>query len=93
MAATPPRPAPIEPVRPGNETWVHLAAYTFNRHGMFTATLPDGTVWQQDDSDANYAHWKDPASRYVVSVGEGISGHGTLEVQNDGNEYLVRRIR
>jgi hypothetical protein len=97
----PPRPmgaAPVptvaaQPVRRGKEDWVHLTAYTFDRRGMFTVTLPDGTVWQQDDSDVNYAHWKDPASHYVVSVGEGISGHGTLELQNDGNEYTVRRIR
>ncbi len=60
---------------------------------MFTVTLPDGTVWQQQADDVNYAHWKDPASHYVVSVGEGIGGHGTLELRNDGNEYTVRRIR
>jgi len=50
-------------------------------------------VWQQQESDVNYAHWKDPAPRYVVSVGEGLAGHGILELQNDGNEYQVRRIR
>lgn len=96
MRAPPPRPVaalPAAPIRRGNENWMHLTAYTFDRHGMFTVTLPDGTVWQQQEDDVNYAHWKDPASHYVVSVGEGISGHGTLELQNDGNEYLVRRIR
>jgi hypothetical protein len=93
MAAAPMAPASVQAVHRGKEDWVHLAAYTFNRHGMFTVTLPDGTVWQQDDSDVNYAHWKDSASHYVVSVGEGISGRGTLELQNDGNEYIVRRIR
>jgi hypothetical protein len=92
----PPRPVaalPAAPVRRGNENWVHLTAYAFDRHGMFTVTLPDGTVWQQQEDDVNYAHWKDPASRYIVSVGEGVSGHGTLELSNDGNEYLVRRVR
>lgn len=95
MAAARAAPLPVAApaVRRGKEDWVHLAAYTFNRRGMFTVTLPDGTVWQQDDSDVNYAHWKDPASHYVVSVGEGISGRGSLELQNDGNEYIVRRIR
>ena len=94
--AAPPRTvmtAPPAPVRKGNENWVHLAGYSFDRRGMFTVTLPDGTVWQQQESDVNYAHWKDPASRYVVSVGEGLAGHGILELQNDGNEYQVRRIR
>ncbi len=96
MRAAPPRPvamAPAAPVRKSDETWVHLAAYTFDRRGMFTVTLPDGTVWQQQADDVNYAHWKDPASHYVVSVGEGIGGHGMLELRNDGNEYTVRRIR
>ncbi len=96
LRATPPRPvamAPAAPVRKGDELWVHLTAYSFDRRGMFTVTLPDGTVWQQDASDVNYAHWKEPASRYIVSVGEGISGHGTLALRNDGNEYQVRRLR
>jgi hypothetical protein len=94
--AAPPGPVamvPAAPVRKGDEKWVHLTAYNFDRRGMFTVTLPDGTVWQQEASDVNYAHWKDPASRYIVSVGEGISGHGTLELRNDGNEYQVRRLR
>jgi len=94
MAAAPMAPTVASrPVGRGKEDWVHLTAYTFNRRGMFTVTLPDGTVWQQDDSDVNYAHWKDPASHYIVSVGEGISGRGTLALQNDGNEYVVRRVR
>jgi hypothetical protein len=96
LRAAPPRSVAVAPamlVRKGDETWVHLTAYSFDRRGMFTVTLPDGTVWQQDASDVNYAHWKDPASRYIVSVGEGISGHGTLELRNDGNEYQVRRVR
>ena len=66
--------APAAPVRKGDEHWVHLTAYNFDRRGMFTVTLPDGTVWQQDAGDVNYAHWKDPASHYIVSVGEGIAG-------------------
>ncbi len=89
----PPRPAAMAPVRQSDEAWVHLAAYTFDRRGMFTVTLPDGTVWQQQADDVNYAHWKEPASHYIVQVGEGLGGHGTLELRNDGNEYTVRRIR
>jgi hypothetical protein len=99
MRAAPPRPvamapaAPAAPVRKGDDNWVHLTAYNFNRHGMFTVTLPDGTVWQQQADDVNYAHWKEPASHYVVSVGEGLAGHGVLELKNDGNEYQVTRVR
>ena len=85
--------APAAPIRKSDDKWVHMAAYSFDRRGMFTVTLPDGTVWQQQEDDVNFAHWKEPASRYTVSVGEGIAGHGTLELRNDGNQYLVRRIR
>ncbi|HEY4274366.1 MAG TPA: hypothetical protein VGM68_02700 [Rhizomicrobium sp.] len=98
-AAPMPRVAARQPVAApalvhgGDEQWVPLAAYTFDRRGMFTVTLSDGTVWQQQANDVNYAHWKEPAARYIVSVGEGLGGHATLELRNDGNEYLVQRVR
>ena len=61
---------------------------------MFTATLADGTTWQQNADDVNYAHWKGPATQYFVSVGGGLFGSsGTLDVRNDGNEYNVHRVR
>ncbi|MBN9553154.1 MAG: hypothetical protein J0H61_00530 [Alphaproteobacteria bacterium] len=91
VAARPPM-AP-EPVRKSEGQWMRLAAYSFDRGGMFTVTLADGTVWRQRADDVNYAHWKEPASRYTVSVGEGLGGHGTLELRNDGNEYQVQRVR
>ena len=86
-------PPSAAPVRRGNETWVPLASYSFDKNGMFTATLPDGTVWQQDGNDVNFAHWRGAASRYIVTVAEGLSTHGTLEVRNDGNQYLIHRLR
>ena len=85
--------ASAAPVRKQADNWVHLSAYSFDRNGMFTVTLPDGTIWRQLADDVNYAHWKEPAAHYVVSVGEGIAGHGILELQNDGNEYQVQRVR
>lgn len=85
--------APAAPVQRSTENWVHLTAYNFDRRGMFTVTLPDGTIWRQQADDVNYAHWKDAASHYTVSVGEGLGGHGTLVVRNDSNEYQVQRIR
>lgn len=85
--------APIMPVRKSDSQWMPLTAYSFDRRGMFTVTLADGSVWRQQADDVNYAHWKEPASRYTVSVGEGLGGHGTLELRNDGNEYRVQRVR
>lgn len=60
---------------------------------MLTVTLSDGTVWRQDESDVNYAHWKDPASHCIVSVAGGLFGSAQLEVRNDGTEYSVHRVR
>ncbi len=88
-----PRPDAPAPVHRSDAQWLPLAAYSFDRRGMFTVTLSDGSVWRQQADDVNYAHWKEPASRYTVSVGEGLGGHGTLELRNDGNEYLVQRVR
>jgi hypothetical protein len=102
LAATPAAPVPLTaprqaaalaPVHASDEQWVPLSAYAFDRRGMFTVTLSDGSVWRQQVNDVNYAHWKEPASRYRVSVSEGLGGHGTLELRNDGNEYLVQRVR
>jgi hypothetical protein len=93
-AAAAPRPAIAAPVRLSEARWVPLRTYSFDRHGMFTATLADGTTWQQDADDVNYAHWKGPATQYFVSVGGGLFGSsGTLDVRNDGNEYNVHRVR
>ena len=85
--------APAGPVEKRADNWVHLAAYSFDRQGMFTVTLPDGTIWRQQPDDVNYAHWKKPASQYVVSVGQGMGDHGILVLENDGNEYQVLRVR
>ena len=82
------------PVRSSDGRWSPLGAYSFDRHGMFTATLSDGTVWQQNADDVNYAHWNGAAKQYIVSVGGGLFGNsGTLDVRNDGTEYGVHRIR
>jgi hypothetical protein len=94
--SAPPRTAavaPAAPVRHSNAAWLHLKAYNFDKHGMFTVTLEDGSIWRQQEDDVNYAHWKEPPSHYMVSVGGGLFGGGTLEMRNDGNEYQVQRVR
>lgn len=88
-----PPPVAPAPVRKSEGQWMPLAAYSFDHRGMFTVTLADGSIWRQRVDDVNYAHWKEPASRYMVSVGEGLGGHGTLELRNNGGEYEVQRVR
>jgi hypothetical protein len=94
VAAAPPPAIAAAPVRPSNSRWVPLRTYSFDRHGMFTVTLADGTIWQQNADDVNFAHWKGPAAQYFVSAGGGLfGGSGTLDVRNDGSEYNVHRVR
>src|SRR5580693_167241 len=38
----------------------HLASYCFDRHGMFTVVLDDGSIWRQWPGDVRYAWWRDP---------------------------------
>ncbi|MBN9589493.1 MAG: hypothetical protein BGN85_12220 [Alphaproteobacteria bacterium 64-11] len=93
-SAPPPRPAP----QPGSlfgadATRVRMAAYSFDKSGSFTVTLANGQVWRQRVDDANYAHWKGPASSHVVSVSGGAFGHWRLEDEYDHVIYSVQPVR
>ncbi len=52
---------------------LHMASYTFDGRGLFTVTLSDGSVWQQDPNDTNFAHFSGKASDYPVTVRTAIS--------------------
>ena len=93
LAPAPRAAAPARRARRGNSTWLHLTAYSFDKNGMFTVTLEDGSVWRQRLDDVNYAHWKEPPSHYIVSLGGGLLGSATMEMRNNGNEYQVQRVR
>jgi hypothetical protein len=67
-----------------------MSSYSFDSRGLFTVTLSNGETWQQLSSDANVAHWREAASKYRVSVSEGINS-ALLTVNNDGESYHVRR--
>lgn len=68
-----------------------LKAYRFDVRGLFTITLSNGQVWQQTD-DSKLAHWRAPASRYIVSIRQGAAGTDNLTVMGDA-EYKVRRVQ
>ena len=72
---------------------IKMAAYQFDKHGMFTVRLSNGQAWQQISDDTNFAHWRGAASNYKVSVAEGGFGHAELTVENDGQTYEVRRAK
>lgn len=71
----------------------HMMAYSFDRAGLFTVTLADGTAWQQLPSDGIRAGWRGNAAGYVVTVSQGALGSNSLTVAGTGVNYRVKRIR
>jgi hypothetical protein len=72
---------------------LHMASYTFDRRGLFTVTLSDGSVWQQDPNDSNFAHFSGKASDYPVTLHPGDFGKARMDVRGESGPYLVDRIR
>lgn len=70
-----------------------MVSYAFNQHGIFAVTLDNGEVWQQLSGDGSYAHWKLPASRYVVRISKGFMGSTNLEVKGSPGLFKVRRLQ
>jgi hypothetical protein len=69
-----------------------LAAFTFGKDGLFTATLADGEVWKQSPYDDLRAHWTDQPSSYVVLVTSDMLGSHTMRVRGD-QDYRVMRVK
>jgi hypothetical protein len=72
---------------------LHMAAYSFDKGGLFTVTLSDGTVWRQDAADSNFAHFGGKASNYSVTLAARGSGKSRMTVRGEGGPYLVERVR
>jgi len=70
-----------------------LTAYSFDRAGLFTVTLADGSVWQQLATDGIRASWRGAANGYVVTVSRGALGGTSLSVAGSGTHYRVTRLR
>lgn len=100
---TTPLPAPGQPAPASNSGGIisnlfpggglHMASYTFNGRGLFTVTLSDGSVWQQDPNDTNFAHFSGKASNYPVTVRASDFGKARMDVRGEPGPYLVQRIR
>lgn len=92
--ALPPQPGSNPPARKidGTGYTARMVSYAFNQHGIFAVTLDNGEVWQQLSGDGSYAHWKLPASRYVVRITRGFMGSTNLEVKGSPGLFKVRRL-
>lgn len=96
QAALPPPPAAKESGAFSDvfsATGLRMASYSFDRHGLFTVTLSDGSVWRQDASDTNFAHFGGKASEYPVSLNSGNYGKARMDVRGEGGPYLVVRVQ
>jgi hypothetical protein len=67
-----------------------MASYSFDRQGLFTATLANGQVWRQTSGDM--ANWTKPAAGYRVTLSRGMLRTFNLRVEGDPHLYKVRRI-
>ena len=72
---------------------LRMASYTFDRRGLFTVTLSDGSVWRQDANDTNFAHFAGNASDYPVNLHSTDTGKARMDVRGEDGTFLVERIR
>ena len=85
--------AASRPVRSVSRIVSRMESYSFNNRQVFTLTLANGQTWSQLDGDTGDAHWRKPASTYVVNISHGLLGSYNLQVQGLPGLYKVRRIR
>jgi hypothetical protein len=70
-----------------------MAAFSFDRNGMFTVSLANGEVWRQVSGDISMAHWHGEPSNYVVTIRGGALGSFNLKVNGDPTAFKVVRVR
>jgi hypothetical protein len=70
-----------------------MTAYSFDRGGLFTVTLADGSVWQQLANDGIRAGWRGPAAGYQVTVSRGALGSTSLTVRGSTASYHVKQVK
>jgi hypothetical protein len=72
---------------------LHMASYSFDKRGLFTVTLSDGSVWKQSNNDSNFAHFAGKAADYAVTLHPGDFGKARMDVRGEGGPYLVSRVQ
>jgi len=81
------------------DTADHVAArmmdFTFDRAGIFTATLSNGQVWRQISGDTGHVRWEKSAQKmiYNVVVEHGALGSYNFRVEGQAGTYKVVRLR
>jgi hypothetical protein len=71
-----------------------LSDYSFDRRtGLFTVTLDNGQVWQQQKGDEHSPNWKKSAAAYLATVSYGAMDSYNLSIAGERQPYKVQRIR
>jgi len=73
-------------------TKMAVTEYRIDGGGLFTMTLANGQVWRELDGSPA-PHWREPASRYTVSITKGSLNSYNLIVVGEGIPYKAKRIR
>jgi hypothetical protein len=85
------------PARPRAAVPKKLVARTedvsFSKNGYFTIKLDNGQWWRQIDGDTNYARFRMPANRNIVTIERGFLGSYNLHIRGLNQGYKVNRIR
>lgn len=71
---------------------LRMASYSFDSLGYFTVKLSNGQVWRQVNGDTSYAHWKEPAGHYQVSLSRGFLGSRNIAVKGEPGLFRVRQL-
>lgn len=73
-----------------------VKAVKYNPYGLFTVTLQNGQVWQQQQGDSDKARFQlfdsngDPTR---VTISRGVIGSYNLSVDGSNRVYKVRRVK
>ncbi len=70
-----------------------VESVSFSNGGYFTLQLDNGQWWRQLDGDTNYARFRTPANRNVITIEHGALGSYNLHIQGQSQGYKVNRIR
>jgi hypothetical protein len=68
-----------------------MTAYELRPTG-FVVTMPDGQRWAQNEGDGSVAHWRKPASAYLVTIGYGALKSVNLRVKGEDTIYKVHKV-
>lgn len=70
-----------------------VQSISFSKTGYFTLQLDNGQWWRQLDGDTNYARFRTPANRNLITIEHGFLGSYNLHIQGLSQGYKVNRIR